>query len=65
MAIDARNDLKDDVRIIQRNLAKGFASRQEVREKLSDLPDVADKGEWVDIALERDDDDADSDSDED
>lgn len=49
MAIDARNDLKDDVRIIQRNLAKGFASRKEVGDKLKTLPDVTDKGEWVDI----------------
>ncbi len=55
MAIDARNDLKDDVRIIQRNLAKGFASRKEVGDKLKSLPDVADKGEWIDIAPERDD----------
>jgi hypothetical protein len=57
MAIDARTDLNDDVRIIQRNLAKGFAARKEVAARLSTLPDVADKGEWVDIAPERDDDD--------
>ncbi len=54
MAIDARNDLKDDVRIIQRNLAKGFASRKEVGDKLSTLPDVAEKGEWIDILPDHD-----------
>jgi len=54
MAIDARTDLNDDVRIIQRNLAKGFAARKDVAVRLQSLPDVADKGEWVDIAPERD-----------
>jgi len=49
-------DLNDDVRLIQRELAKGFVSRDDVEKKLLKLPDVADKGEWIDIAPEDDDD---------
>lgn len=55
MTIDI--DIKDDVRLIQRDLAKGFTSRKDVDKRLKDLPDVADKGEWIDIAPEEADDD--------
>lgn len=43
-------DVNDDVRLIQRELAKGFVSRSDVDRKLDGLPDVAEKGEWVDLA---------------
>ena len=45
-------DLNDDVRVIQRELATGFVSREVVVQKLQTLPDVADKGDWIDIFSE-------------
>lgn len=42
-------DLHTDVRLIERNLAKGFLSRAEAEKSVAQLPDVADKAEWVDI----------------
>jgi len=42
-------DVHDDVRLIQRQLAKGFVSREDVIKRFEDLPDVAEKGEWIEI----------------
>ncbi len=42
-------ELHNDVRLIERNLAKGFVSRAEVAKRNRDLADAAEKGEWVDI----------------
>ena len=42
-------ELEEDVRLIRRNLAKGFVSREEVKSKLDALPDVAERGEWITI----------------
>lgn len=56
-------DLEDDVRLIQRNLAKGFLAVDVVDAKLAKLPDVADRGEWVDIYdQEEDEDEGDADA---
>ncbi len=41
-------NLEDDVRIIRRNLAKGFISGQAVDARLATLPDVADQAEYFD-----------------
>ena len=40
--------LDSDVRIIRRNLNKGFISQAKVDEMLADLPDVEGSGEWFD-----------------
>ena len=45
-------ELEQDVRIIRRNLAKGFISPGAVNELLSDLPDVEEQGEWFDPTAE-------------
>lgn len=42
-------DLERDVRLISRELAKGFLSRDKLNEQLAQLPDVADLGEWIDV----------------
>lgn len=42
-------ELQKDIRLIERNLAKGFLSKAAVDKLVKELPDVADKGEWVDI----------------
>jgi len=42
-------ELEEDVRLIRRNLAKGFVSREEVKKNLDALPDVAERGEWITI----------------
>ena len=52
-------DLQKDIRLIERNLAKGFLSRANADKLAKDLPDVADKAEWIDI--ESKDDEADDD----
>ena len=60
-------DLQKDIRLIERNLAKGFLSRAAADKLAKDLPDVADKGDWIDIeGQEADgaDDDDDGDDDE-
>ena len=41
-------DLQKDVRLIERGLAKGFLSRAAADKLTRDLPDVADKGEFID-----------------
>ena len=41
-------ELEQDVRIIRRNLAKGFVAPAAVAEMLADLPDVTEQGEWFD-----------------
>ncbi|MCC6624718.1 MAG: hypothetical protein IT385_25940 [Deltaproteobacteria bacterium] len=46
---DLSSDLNKDIRLIQRNLAKGFMSRASADKLMKDLPDVADKAEWIDI----------------
>ncbi len=45
-------ELEEDVRLIRRNLAKGFVSNDEVNERLAKLPDVADRGEWITIDVD-------------
>ncbi|MFT7579918.1 MAG: hypothetical protein ACI9MR_001585 [Myxococcota bacterium] len=42
------NELDMDIRLIRRNLAKGFISEDAVDKMLADLPDVEDRGEWID-----------------
>lgn len=49
MSASAMDDLTKDVRLIQRNLTKGFVGRSVIDKLLADLPDVADKGEMIDI----------------
>ncbi len=51
-------DVEDDVRLIRRNLAKGFLSADAIKDKLAALPDVADRGEWIDIVDEEEEDEA-------
>lgn len=53
------DDLTTDVRLIRRNLAKGFTSQEAVAKLLADLPDVSDRAEWVDPELASADDDDD------
>jgi len=49
MANDLTNDINKDVRLIERNLAKGFISRAASDKLMKDLPDVADKADYIDI----------------
>ncbi|MFO0748381.1 MAG: hypothetical protein U1F43_22365 [Myxococcota bacterium] len=49
MANDLNNDVTKDVRLIERSLAKGFMSRASSDKLMKDLPDVAEKGEFIDI----------------
>jgi len=44
--------LEDDIRIISRDISKGFASSATVAKKLSKLPDVEQLGEWFDPEAE-------------
>ena len=46
---DLINDTSKDVRLIERSLAKGFISRATADKLMKDLPDVADKADWIDI----------------
>lgn len=58
------DDLDMDTRLLRRSLAKGFVSQASVDAKLADLPDVADRADWVnieDLAAADDDDDGDDD----
>lgn len=48
-------DLHKDIRLIERSLAKGFVSRANADKVAKDLPDVADKAEWIDIEGKEDD----------
>lgn len=51
-----QSTLDMDVRILRRQLNKGFISESAVKEKLSSLPDVEGQGEYFDPAtLEGDD----------
>ena len=52
-------DLQKDIRLIERSLAKGVVSRANADKVAKDLPDVAEKAEWIDI--ESKDDEADDD----
>lgn len=61
--MNSTDELERDVRIIRRNLAKGFISRDSVNEMLDGLPDSAERGEWFDP--EADDEDEDDEDDED
>jgi hypothetical protein len=56
-------DLHKDIRLIERNLAKGFLSRANADKLAKDLPDVADKAEWIDIESQETDEDEDGDDD--
>lgn len=56
--------LEEDVRLIRRNLAKGFVSRAEVQGALDALPDVADRGEWITIEDDEDAEEEEADNDE-
>ncbi len=47
------SDLNDDVRLIRRNLSKGFLLPEQLQERLDKLPDVADRGEWIEAHIER------------
>ncbi len=58
-------DLHKDIRLIERNLAKGFLSRANADKLAKDLPDVADKAEWIDIESQEVDEDDDGDDGED
>lgn len=49
MANDLTNDINKDVRLIERSLAKGFVSRATTDKLVKDLPDVADKADYIDI----------------
>jgi len=42
-------DLPNDVRLLERGLAKGFLSRAAVDKLIKDLPDVAGKADWIDV----------------
>jgi len=58
-------DIQKDIRLIERNLAKGFLSRAAADKINKDLPDVADKGDWRTIdALDGGNDAADDEDDE-
>jgi hypothetical protein len=63
--MNSTDELDRDVRIIRRNLAKGFISRDSVTEMLNGLPDSAERGEWFDPEADEDDDDEDDEDDED
>jgi hypothetical protein len=41
-------ELETDVRILRRDIAKGFVSPTIVHDMLGKLPDVEDQGEWFD-----------------
>lgn len=41
-------DIEKDVRLLRRNLAKGFVSQDKVNAILDELPDVEDQAEWID-----------------
>ena len=47
------SDLNDDVRLIRRSLSKGFLLPEQLQERLDKLPDVADRGEWVEVRVDR------------
>ncbi len=55
--MNSTDELERDVRIIRRNLAKGFTSNDSVDELLKDLPDSAERGEWFDPEADDDDED--------
>jgi hypothetical protein len=48
MKAETTSDLDLDVRILRRNLAKGFVSQETVEDRLSKLPDTEDQAEWFD-----------------
>lgn len=45
MALDTRYD----TRLLERNIKKGFVTREEIAERLETLPDLSDKAEAVEI----------------
>lgn len=49
MSSSITEDLHLDTRLVERRLAKGFMSRAELVELNRELPDLADKAEWVSI----------------
>jgi hypothetical protein len=48
------NELERDVRLLRRDLAKGFVSPETVAAMLKDLPDVEGQGEWIEVEPEHD-----------
>lgn len=48
------NELERDVRLLRRDLAKGFVSPDTVAAMLKDLPDVEAQGEWIELEPEQD-----------
>ena len=48
MSTHGNMPLDDDIRVIQRNIAKGFQSAQEVEKTLAKLPDSESMGEYWD-----------------
>jgi hypothetical protein len=42
---------KMDVRLIERNIARGVLSKEELDRALKNLPDDAENGEWVSLDL--------------
>ena len=43
------DELEKDVRLIRRNVAKGFVSRAVVADRLADLVDVGDQADFIEI----------------
>ena len=62
---DLSSDVHNDVRLIERALAKGFMSRAAADKLMKDLPDVAEKAEYIDIEGDDESDDDADDADED
>ncbi|MCB9730682.1 MAG: hypothetical protein H6744_08975 [Deltaproteobacteria bacterium] len=54
--MNTTDELDRDVRIIRRNLAKGFVSRSAVDELLEELPDTTERAEWFDPEADDEDD---------
>ena len=49
------NEFEKDVRLLRRNLAKGFISRQDIDDALAELPDTEQQAEWIDSEREEED----------
>jgi len=46
---DAVHDKKFDSRVLERNVARGQASHQEVEKMMKDLPDDSDNADTIDV----------------
>ena len=49
--MSSMTDLEHDVRLLHRSLAKGFISREQLTEKLSVLPDMAEQADWFEVEV--------------